>query len=137
VLLPSVAIDGTRVVHERVTRGALTAEVVVGPDVGETICAGEYGRRFAEQVGGGGLSAFRLDGTPPFYLGLDAGESVQVGVEDDDGVPGPVGPADRLELRLYHVHLPKLAAAGLIAFDDADLTARITADGERAIRRLF
>ncbi|MCU4802058.1 helix-turn-helix domain-containing protein [Halobacteria archaeon HArc-gm2] len=52
-----------------------------------------------------------------------------------DAVPGPVDPDAPVELRLYHVHLPKLAAADLVTFDQRDMTVRITAAGEKAIRR--
>lgn len=101
VLLPSVDVGAIRVVHERVSTGELVAEAVVGPDVGETISEGEYGRRFAEQVGTGGLSVFCLDEPLPFYLGLDAGEAVQLGVEDDDGVPQALLKTDSQPVRAW------------------------------------
>lgn len=86
VLLPSIDIEGTRAVHERITNGDLAAEVVVGPDVCETIYDGEYARLFGEQIDAG-LSVFGRDEAVPFYLGLDGEGVVQIGVEDDDGVP--------------------------------------------------
>lgn len=45
----------------------------------------------------------------------------------------PVGPADEraLRLRLYHCHLPKLAAAGAVNHDWADGEVRLTPAGRR------
>lgn len=100
VFLPSIDLEGSRVVHERVMDGALTGEVVVGPDVGETIRDGEYARLFGEQVEAG-LSVFRCDEPLPVYLGLDDGSRVQLGVEDDDGVPQALLETDGEPIRTW------------------------------------
>lgn len=42
-----------------------------------------------------------------------------------------------VKMELYHVHLPKLDEAGLVAFDPAERTVSITEAGEEAMDRLF
>lgn len=85
--LPSIDLAGSRVVHERVVAGDLGGEVVVGPDLGETIRQGEFARLFRENIRTDRLFVTVSDVELPFYLGLDGGETVQLGVEDDDGIP--------------------------------------------------
>ncbi|WP_123534590.1 helix-turn-helix transcriptional regulator [Halosimplex salinum] len=84
--LPSLDIEGTRVVHEQIVNGGFEAEVVVPESVERTIASGEYAELFGEQLATGRLTVFVLDDDVPFYLGL-AGDTVQIGVEDDEGFP--------------------------------------------------
>lgn len=87
VFLPSIDLEGTEVVHERTLAGDLAGEVVVGPNVCETIRGGEYAPLFREMLGTGRMSVAAVDESVPFYLGLDGGDAVQIGVEDDAGMP--------------------------------------------------
>lgn len=87
MILPSIELEGARVVHDRVTSGDLRGEMVAGPDVWETIRGGEYARLFREKLRTGRLSVHVVDEGLPFYLGLDGDATVQIGVEDDDGMP--------------------------------------------------
>lgn len=85
-LLPSIDLQGTRVVHEQIVGGAFEAEIVVSSAVNGQITTGEFATLFREQLQTGQLTVFVVDGSLPFHLGL-GDESVQVGVEDDDGFP--------------------------------------------------
>lgn len=84
--LPSIDLEGTRVVHGRITAGELDAEVIVGPDVEETIRNGAYAPLFREKLETGRLSVLLADAELPFYLGLSGDGVVQIGVEND-GIP--------------------------------------------------
>ncbi|WP_436924315.1 helix-turn-helix transcriptional regulator [Halosimplex amylolyticum] len=84
--LPSLDIEGTRVVHEQIMERALEAEIVVSGDAEATIESGEYAELFREQVSTGRLTVSVVEETLPFYLGL-ADDVVQIGVEDDEGFP--------------------------------------------------
>lgn len=85
-LFPSIDIEGTRFVHDRIVEGDLEAELIVTTGVEETITAGEYASLFREQLATGQLTVYVSDGDLPFYLGIGDG-AVQIGVEDDDGFP--------------------------------------------------
>ncbi|WP_340099719.1 helix-turn-helix transcriptional regulator [Salinibaculum salinum] len=84
--LPSIDIQGTRVVHEQIMNGAFEAEIVVSANVGDRITSGEFARLFREQLDTGRLTVYVAEEPLPFYLGL-GGETVQIGVEDDEGFP--------------------------------------------------
>jgi len=84
--LPSLDIEGTRVVHEQITERAFEAEVVVSEAVEDTIEAGEYATLFGEMISTDRLTVLVVEKELPFYLGL-SGEIVQIGVEDDEGFP--------------------------------------------------
>lgn len=101
VVLPSIDLDGTRVVHERITDGDLEAEVVVDPGVGETIRAGEYAQFFREQLRTGRLSVYCYGEPVPLYLGVDEGDRVQIGVEDADGIPQALLETDNAPVRTW------------------------------------
>ncbi|MFB6139767.1 MAG: helix-turn-helix transcriptional regulator [Halosimplex sp.] len=84
--LPSLDIEGTRVVHDRITEGSFEAEIVLSADAEATVESGEFADLFREQVATGRLTVHVVDGELPFYLGLADGLA-QVGVEDDEGFP--------------------------------------------------
>lgn len=84
--LPSLDIEGTRVVHEQITERGFEAEIVVSESAEATIGSGEYAELFREQVSTGRLTVLVVDDDLPFYLGVAEGV-VQIGVEDDEGFP--------------------------------------------------
>jgi predicted transcriptional regulator len=84
--LPSIDMQGTKVVHEQIMAGAFEAEIVVSATVGDRITRGEFGSLFREQLETGRLTVYVTEGTLPFYLGL-SDDVVQIGVEDDKGFP--------------------------------------------------
>lgn len=85
--LSSIDLEGTKLVHEQIVNEELDAEIVVSPDVERTIETGEFAPLFREQIETGRLTVLVADGNLPFYLGVAADCSVQIGVEDDDGFP--------------------------------------------------
>jgi predicted transcriptional regulator len=85
-LFPSIDLEGSKLVHEQITSGALEAEIVVSPPVEATITAGEFAPLFREKLETGRLTVLRAADKPPFYLGI-ASEAIQIGVEDDEGFP--------------------------------------------------
>lgn len=99
--LPSIELEGSKVIHDRVVAGDLTAELVVGPDVAETIQQGEYADLFEEQLRTDRLSLSAVDEPLPFYLGLDGEGLVQVGVEDDEGMPRSLLEIEREPVRAW------------------------------------
>lgn len=85
-LLPSLDLEGTRTVHDRIVDGELEADIVVSKNVSSTIDNDEFAGLFREQLASGGLTLRVFEGDLPFYLGIgDA--TVHIGVEDDDGIP--------------------------------------------------
>ncbi|MHB9285552.1 helix-turn-helix transcriptional regulator [Halobacteriales archaeon Cl-PHB] len=86
-LLPSIDIEGAKLVHDRILGGEFESEMVVSPSVAETIETGEFAPLFREQIESGGLTVHVADGELPFYLGIAYDGRVQIGVEDDEGFP--------------------------------------------------
>lgn len=86
-VLPSLDLEGTKLVHEQITDGTLEAEIVVPPAVVDTINSGEFAGLFREKFETGRLTVLAAADPLPFYLGLADGDGVQVGVEDDEGFP--------------------------------------------------
>lgn len=85
-LLPSIDLEGSRLAHRRIVDGELTAEIVVSASVAATIREEPYATLFREQLATGRLTVAVADDLP-FYLGLPGEGPVQLGVEDDDGLP--------------------------------------------------
>lgn len=100
-LLPSLDIEGTRVVHERIQSGEFEAEIVVPAGLEPTLTTGEYATLFREQIRTGRLTVRVHDGDLPFYLGLGDDGTVQVGVEDDDGFPRALLATDSDDVRAW------------------------------------
>jgi predicted transcriptional regulator len=86
-LLPSIDLEGSKLVHDQITSGALEAEIVVSPSVEETITSGEFAPLFREKLETGRLTVLEANDEPPFFLGIADDEVVQIGVEDDEGFP--------------------------------------------------
>ncbi|GAB3677084.1 helix-turn-helix transcriptional regulator [Halopiger thermotolerans] len=85
--LPSTELEGTKLLHERVTNGDLEAEVIVSPEVERTIESASFAPLYREQLRTDRLTVFVSDEPLPFYLGIDDERTVQLGVEDDEGFP--------------------------------------------------
>lgn len=66
---------------------------------------------------------------------LAAGAAALETDEDPAAVTDDEGP-ERAEIRLHHVHVPKLADAGLVDYDTRSKMVALTPAGERVSRRL-
>jgi predicted transcriptional regulator len=99
-ILPSIDLEGTRLVHGRVMDGELEAEVVVSPDVERTVRSGEFAELFRESMETGRQTVLVAEDAPSFYLGLGE-DAVQVGVEDDDGFPRALLESDDPDVRAW------------------------------------
>lgn len=85
-LLPAVGLQPMMVARDCVRRGR-THELVVDRPVAETLRADpDYEEILTDMEGSERFDMYRYDGEFPIYLGL-ADDVVQIGVEDDDGIP--------------------------------------------------
>jgi len=85
-LFPSVELRGTELVHDRMSSGEFEAEMIVSTAVEDTIRSEQFASLYSEMLSTGRLTVHVVDSLP-FYLGLGADREVQIGVEDDDGLP--------------------------------------------------
>lgn len=86
-ILPSVDVEGTEIANEKMAAGTLEAELIVPPRIKETMGNGEFEPLFREFIDGGQLTLLVSDSIPDFHLGIADEETIQIGVEDDDGLP--------------------------------------------------
>lgn len=119
-LLPSIELEGSKLVHERVVNGELDAEIIVSPSVERTLGTGQFAPLYREQLQTGRLTLLVSDEPLPFYLGIDDEETVQIGVEDDDGFPRA----------LLESSEPSLAAWATDLYREYRATARPKSAGE-------
>lgn len=86
-VFPSIDIEGSKLAHDQITSGALEAELIVSPSVKAAITSGEFAPLFREKLETGRMTVLEMSSDPPFFLGIADGETVQIGVEDDEGFP--------------------------------------------------
>ncbi len=101
MLLPSIDLQLVRGSDDRIKNGELEMELLVSPDMEQTILAGEFASVLREQIESGNLTVLVSADLVPFYLGLSGGGTVQVGVEDDEGFPRAVLETDAESLRSW------------------------------------
>ena len=87
VLLPSIELEGARLVHERVLEGDLEASVVLSAAGADAVRSAPYAELFREKLATGRFDVYALDGAVPMYLGLADDDAVEIGCENDDGIP--------------------------------------------------
>jgi len=85
-LFPSMDIEGTRLVHERTMAGEFEAEIIVSPDVAGMLRDEPFAPLVSELLASG-RHTIHVAEEIPMYLGIADGTAVQVGVEDDEGIP--------------------------------------------------
>ncbi|WP_232685680.1 helix-turn-helix transcriptional regulator [Halobacterium zhouii] len=86
-------------VRTRILNGDAIFESVVEPGIEETINANaRYRDLFEEQIASGGHNVFVYEGTIPYYLGI-LDDTVQIGAEDDEGVPRALLETDSADVR--------------------------------------
>lgn len=100
-LLPSIELEGARLVHERVVDGDLSAAVVLPPAGVDTVRSEPFAELFREKLATGRFEAFAHEGELPFYLGLPDGDAVEIGCEDDSGIPRALFQSTDAELRAW------------------------------------
>lgn len=86
-VLPSIDLEGVKVVHDQIMNEKLEVEIIVSSSVEETISSGEFAPLFREKTQTGRLTVYVYDGELPFYLGLGDEQRTQIGVEDNEGFP--------------------------------------------------
>jgi predicted transcriptional regulator len=87
LFIPSLDREASRAVHDGVMDGRLEAEIVVTPSVEETIGSGDFAELFRPQIETDRMTVLSIeDDFPRYYFGL-VDDRVQVGVEDDEGIP--------------------------------------------------
>ena len=87
MFLPSIDMEGTKLITERITEGGLEAETVIAPELEAVVESDEYAPLLREKVATGRSDVYVAESDLEFYLGIADGGTVQIGVEDDDGLP--------------------------------------------------
>ncbi|QLG48823.1 hypothetical protein [Natrinema halophilum] len=85
--LLSIDFGGTKMITEQVTQHGLEVETVVTPTLEATIESDQYASLIREKMETGRSTMFVSQQRLPFYLGLAYDGRVQIGVEDDEGIP--------------------------------------------------
>lgn len=101
VLLPAVARPAIEEMHDGLLRGEARGELVFGKAVARAVESNaRYERLCEEMAETGRLSAYVYDGSLPYYLGV-VDETVQVGVEDEDGMQRALVESDAPAVRRW------------------------------------
>lgn len=85
-LFSAMDIEGMRLVHDRTMAGEFEAEIVVSPDVAEMLHDEPFAPLVSELLASGRHTVHVAEEIP-FYLGIADETTVQIGVEDDEGMP--------------------------------------------------
>lgn len=86
-LLPSIELEGAKLVHRRVLEGEFEATIVLSSAGAETVRAEPFAELFREKLATGRLDVYAYDGEVPMYLGLADDERVEIGCENEQGIP--------------------------------------------------
>lgn len=100
-LLPSIELEGARLVHERIVEGDLTASIVLPQAVAETVRSEPFADLFREKIATGRLDVYAYDGEVPLYLGLPDDDAVEIGSENDEGIPRALLQSTDADLRAW------------------------------------
>lgn len=98
-LLPAVGLNQLEAGRESAVEDGQRQHVVVASDVADQLRRKpHYAEKVEEMVATGRVEISVYDGTIPYFLGV-YDETVQVGVEDDDGMPRALIETDAAEVR--------------------------------------
>jgi predicted transcriptional regulator len=86
-LLPSIELEGAKLVHERVVDGDMEATVVLSAAAAETVRSDPFAELFREKLATGRLEVYAYEGEVPMYLGLADDDRVELGCENEQGIP--------------------------------------------------
>jgi len=100
ILLPSIDLDATRSLVEEVERG-LEIETVVDPALEARMSSGEFAPLVRRTVETGRSTILVAQSELSFYLGIAADGRVQIGVEDDEGLPRALLETTDAEVRAW------------------------------------
>jgi predicted transcriptional regulator len=98
MVLPSTDRQMVERTRERVLAGDLDLEILISPDLEETVTTEPFAPVVREQIEAGGVTISVCADPVPFYLGL-VDDLVLIGVEDDDGFPRALLETDRESAR--------------------------------------
>ena len=85
--LPAIELDGTKLVHDRITSGEFTASIVLGPVCADRIKGEPFAELFRDKLATDRFEASLADSPLPFYFGLPDDDGIEIGVADDEGIP--------------------------------------------------
>lgn len=98
-LLPAVGLPAMTVARDRVVDDGSSHELIYGREIAATVRKQpEYGRLIDEMLESENCELYAADRGVEFYLGLFE-DGVQIGVENDDGVPRALVETDAEEVR--------------------------------------
>lgn len=98
LLLPAVGREPLSTAAERAAVGELEMVMVLSRDVASTLRTDEYREDAESMLDAGVTTALEYDGDVPYYLGVVDG-SVQLGVDDEDGIPRALAESDDERVR--------------------------------------
>ncbi|MEF8786046.1 MAG: HTH domain-containing protein [Haloarculaceae archaeon] len=101
MLLPSIDLQLARSTDDRLKNGDLELELIISPEMEETISTGEFASVLREQIESGSMTVLVSPDPIPFYLGLAGSGTVQIGVEDEEGFPRAVLETDTESVRSW------------------------------------
>jgi predicted transcriptional regulator len=87
LVLPSIELEGAKLGHRRVLDGELHGEMVLSRGTAETVRSDPFADLFAEQIATGRMDVYAHPGEPPMYLGLLDDDRVEIGCENEQGIP--------------------------------------------------
>lgn len=100
-LLPSVGHEALEVTVERIEEADPSYDLIVEPACAETLQeASQYEALFEEVIASGAVDVSLYEGTIPYYLGI-LDDTVQIGVEDDEGIPRAMIETDSNAIRTW------------------------------------
>lgn len=85
--LPSIDLELAKSMDDRLKSGELSVESLIPSRIQPTLVSDEFATVLRDQVEAGNMTIVLSETVPPFYVGLLDGDTVQIGVEDDDGHP--------------------------------------------------
>lgn len=120
LLLPAAGIRPVETSADRVVAGELAVEMVVSGAVAATLGDEEFAEHVERMFDAGGISLAVYDGGIPYYLGLVDG-TVQLGVDDESGVPQALLESDAEDVREWAEDRYRTHRSAADALEFADL----------------
>lgn len=100
VLLPAVGADPLSTAVDRLVDRKLDHELVVSADVASALRTDAYSDEIEKMLQVDDSALLVYDGDVPYYLGI-VDDTVQIGVDDDDGIPRALAESDAEQVRKW------------------------------------